>query len=61
MSEDPKKYVIFAKQKDHPDEESTRYGTEVFKDSDVAKGRADQLAFAHPTLVFSVVVLHQRS
>jgi hypothetical protein len=53
-------YYIYARPKDDTKATATRFNDESYKDSEVAKGRADQLSFEHKDKVFSVVKSHQR-
>lgn len=53
-----KKYHIYAREKNEVN--LTRFNDEEYDDGDVAKGRADQLAFRYPSKVFSVYTVNQR-
>jgi len=59
--EDQKKYHIYAKDKSSPLSMPVRFNNEVYKDADVARGRADQLSVQYPDKVFSVYVVNARS
>ena len=48
-------FYIYVRPKNEPQATATRFNDEAFKASDVAKGRADQLAVQHADKVFSVV------